>query len=86
MRLVHLSDIHLGFRQYERQTPAGINQREADVATTLRTVVDKVIEIGPDLVLIAGDVFTPSARRIPPFCTHSTSSRVSCRRCHKARW
>ncbi len=57
MRLVHLSDIHLGFRQYERQTPAGINQREADVATTLRTVVDKVIEIGPDLVLIAGDVF-----------------------------
>ncbi|MEX2109643.1 MAG: DNA repair exonuclease [Gemmatimonadaceae bacterium] len=57
MRLVHLSDIHLGFRQYERQTPAGKNQREADVATTLRTVIDKVIEIHPDLVLIAGDVF-----------------------------
>jgi DNA repair protein SbcD/Mre11 len=57
MRLVHLSDIHLGFRQYQRQTPAGINQREADVAISLRRVIDKVIELKPDLVLIAGDVF-----------------------------
>ncbi len=57
MRLVHLSDIHLGFRQYQRQTPAGINQREADVATSLRRVIDAVIELRPDLVLIAGDVF-----------------------------
>ncbi|HMI47656.1 MAG TPA: metallophosphoesterase, partial [Gemmatimonadaceae bacterium] len=57
MRLVHLSDIHLGFRQYQRQTPTGINQREADVAISLRRVLDKVIELKPDLVLIAGDVF-----------------------------
>jgi flavin-binding protein dodecin len=57
MRLVHLSDIHLGFRQYQRQTPTGINQREADVAISLRRVIDKVIELKPDLVLIAGDVF-----------------------------
>ena len=57
MRLVHLADIHLGFRQYQRQTPAGINQREADVATSMRRVIDKVIELKPDLVLIAGDVF-----------------------------
>jgi len=57
MRLVHLSDIHLGFRQYQRQTPIGINQREADVATSLRRVIDAVIELRPDLVLIAGDVF-----------------------------
>jgi DNA repair exonuclease SbcCD nuclease subunit len=57
MRLVHISDIHLGFRQYQRQTPTGINQREADVATSLRRVIDKVIELRPDLVLIAGDVF-----------------------------
>ncbi|MGH7603295.1 MAG: metallophosphoesterase family protein [Gemmatimonadaceae bacterium] len=57
MRLVHLADIHLGFRQYERQTPTGINQREADVATSLRRVIDVVIELRPDIVLIAGDVF-----------------------------
>jgi DNA repair exonuclease len=57
MRLVHLSDIHLGFKQYQRQTPTGINQREADVATSFRRVIDKVIELKPELVLIAGDVF-----------------------------
>jgi DNA repair protein SbcD/Mre11 len=57
MRLVHLSDIHLGFRQYQRQTPTGINQREADIATSLRRVIDTVIELRPDIVLIAGDVF-----------------------------
>lgn len=57
MKLVHLADIHLGFRQYQRQTPTGINQREADVAVSLQRVIDKVIEIKPELVLIAGDVF-----------------------------
>ena len=57
MRLVHLADIHLGFRQYQRQTPTGINQREADVALSLRNVINKVIELKPDLVLLAGDVF-----------------------------
>ncbi|HKN57252.1 MAG TPA: DNA repair exonuclease [Gemmatimonadaceae bacterium] len=57
MRLVHLADIHLGFKQYQRQTPAGMNQREYDVARSLQRVIDKVIELRPDLVLIAGDVF-----------------------------
>ena len=57
MRLVHLSDLHLGFRQYQRLTPAGINQREADIAGSFRRAVDRVIELRPDVVVIAGDVF-----------------------------
>ncbi|HSA54555.1 MAG TPA: metallophosphoesterase [Gemmatimonadaceae bacterium] len=57
MRLVHLADLHLGYRQFQRQTAAGINQREADVAAVFRTAVDKVIALRPDVVLIAGDVF-----------------------------
>jgi DNA repair protein SbcD/Mre11 len=57
MRLVHLSDLHLGFRQYQRQTPAGINQREADVAGAFKSAIDKTIALEPDLVLIAGDLF-----------------------------
>ena len=57
MRLVHLSDLHLGFRQFQRSTPAGINQREADVALSFTRAVDKVIELRPDVVAIAGDVF-----------------------------
>lgn len=57
MRLVHLSDIHLGFRQYQRQTPLGVNQREADIAQTFTRVMDRVIELEPDVVLIGGDIF-----------------------------
>ena len=57
MRIAHLADLHLGFRQYYRQTPAGINQREADVANAFRAAVDGVIAARPDLVLLAGDLF-----------------------------
>jgi hypothetical protein len=57
MRLVHLSDLHLGFRQYQRLTPGGINQREADVATTFRLAIDQTIAVRPDLVVVGGDVF-----------------------------
>jgi hypothetical protein len=57
MRLIHLSDLHLGFRRYQRLTPTGINQREADVAAAFNRAVDKIIELAPDIVLIAGDVF-----------------------------
>jgi exonuclease SbcD len=57
VRLAHLADVHLGFRQYHRQTAHGINQREADVAQAFRHVVQDVIAAAPDLVLIAGDLF-----------------------------
>ena len=57
MKLVHVSDIHLGFRQYQRQTAAGLNQREADVASAFRKMIDSVIELRPDVIVIAGDVF-----------------------------
>jgi exonuclease SbcD len=57
MKLVHLSDLHLGFRGYTRTTAAGINQREHDVFTTFRATVDRIIAIAPDLVVIGGDVF-----------------------------
>jgi hypothetical protein len=57
MRVVHLSDLHLGYRQYQRQTPAGINQREADVAASFKRAIDKTIELAPDFVLLAGDIF-----------------------------
>jgi len=57
MRLVHLSDLHLGFRQYQRLTPGGINQREDDVNRTLTRTLDQVIACAPDVVVIGGDVF-----------------------------
>ncbi len=57
MRLIHFADLHLGFRQYQRQTPAGINLREADVAQALTRAVDLCIERAPEVIVVAGDVF-----------------------------
>ncbi|MEO8227997.1 MAG: exonuclease SbcCD subunit D [Gemmatimonadota bacterium] len=57
MKLAHLADPHLGFRQYHRQTSAGINQREADVAGAFRAAIDGIIEARPDAIVIAGDLF-----------------------------
>jgi exonuclease SbcD len=57
VRLLHLSDLHLGFRQFQRTTPTGINQREWDVAQSFTRAIDRVIELRPDILLIAGDVF-----------------------------
>ena len=57
MKLAHLADLHLGFRQYHRQTPAGINQREADTGQAFRQAVDGVLEARPDVVIVAGDLF-----------------------------
>jgi DNA repair exonuclease SbcCD nuclease subunit len=57
VKLAHLADLHLGFRQYERQTPRGGNQREADVAEAFRRAVDDLIAQHPDLIVLAGDIF-----------------------------
>lgn len=57
MHVVHLSDLHLGFRQYQRLTPIGANQREADIAGTFRRAMDRTIALRPDLVVVAGDLF-----------------------------
>lgn len=57
MKLAHLADLHLGFRQFDRQTPRGTNQREADVAEVFKRAIDDLLEQKPDLVVIAGDLF-----------------------------
>ena len=57
MKLAHIADPHLGIRQYHRQTSAGINQREADIAQAFRAAVDGVIAARPDVVVVAGDLF-----------------------------
>jgi DNA repair protein SbcD/Mre11 len=57
VKLAHLADLHLGFRQFDRQTPKGTNQREADIAEVFRRAVDDLLEQKPDLIVIAGDIF-----------------------------
>ncbi len=70
MKIAHLADVHLGFRQYHRLTPAGVNQREADVAQAFRHAIDGVIEAAPDIVIVAGDLFH-SVRPSNPAILHS---------------
>lgn len=70
MKLVHISDLHLGYKQYQRQTSSGLNQREVDIAKAFRNAVDKIIEIRPDVILVAGDVFH-SVRPTNPAIIHA---------------
>lgn len=57
MLIAHLSDLHLGYRAYHRLAPGGINIRERDVALAFRAVIDRLIQLEPQLIVIAGDVF-----------------------------
>ncbi len=57
MRLVHLADLHIGYRAYHRTTSQGLNRREADVFQAFREALTKTAELQPDLVVMAGDIF-----------------------------
>ena len=57
MRIVHLSDTHLGFRQLHRVDDAGRNVRERDVAAAFSQAIDRAISLAPDAVIHAGDLF-----------------------------
>ena len=58
MKIVHISDSHLGFSAYSKSDPElGINQREADFYSAFSQAIDRTIELEPDLVVHAGDLF-----------------------------
>lgn len=48
---VHAADLHLGYAQYN------LDVRREDFNTAFREVVDKTIELKPDFMILAGDVF-----------------------------
>lgn len=56
MIVAHLSDLHLGHCAFEREV-RGRNLRERDVAEAFHGAVEALVRIGPDLILVAGDVF-----------------------------
>jgi DNA repair exonuclease SbcCD nuclease subunit len=56
MLLVHLSDLHLGHRAYER-AERGKNVRERDVTLAFQKAVQEVIRLKPELILLVGDIF-----------------------------
>jgi len=50
-RFVHVADVHLGYAQYNLEV------RREDFNTAFQEVVNKTIELKPDFMLIAGDLF-----------------------------
>jgi DNA repair protein SbcD/Mre11 len=62
MKIIHLADTHLGFRQYAGKLDAerGINQRECDVYAVWHRAIDIAIDRQPGLVIHAGDLFDSS--------------------------
>ncbi len=68
MKVLHFSDTHLGFSEYNKLDPnTGINQREQDFYNSWNYIINQIIENNPDLVLHAGDLFhttRPSNRAI----------------------
>jgi len=48
---VHVADLHLGYAQYN------LDARRQDFDNAFKEVVDKTIELKPDFMLIAGDLF-----------------------------
>lgn len=56
MILAHLSDLHLGHRAFGR-VEGGRNAREGDVVRAFHTAIQEVVRLGPDLVVMVGDVF-----------------------------
>jgi DNA repair protein SbcD/Mre11 len=67
MRILHFSDTHLGYQAFDRVTEEGINAREQDVYNAFERVVNRILEIKPDLVIHSGDFFhrpSPSNRAL----------------------
>jgi DNA repair protein SbcD/Mre11 len=57
VRIVHLADTHLGFRQFHRTDDRGRNIRELDVYGAFDAAVERAIELRPAAVIHAGDLF-----------------------------
>ena len=49
MKFAHLSDTHLGYRQF------GLNEREKDFYEVFELIIDKIIEENVDFVIHSGD-------------------------------
>lgn len=67
MKVIHFSDTHLGYQAFDMVTPRGINAREQDVYDAFERVIDRILEIKPDVAVHSGDFFhrpSPSNRAL----------------------
>ena len=58
LRIAHLADTHLGYRQYATLDPhTGRNQRSVDIERAYARTIDDILTRDVDLVIHAGDMF-----------------------------
>jgi exonuclease SbcD len=66
MKIIHLADSHLGFSSYSRLDEVGRNRIEEMVYSGFEQAIEKIIELKPDAVVHAGDVFHHVRPKIKP--------------------
>jgi exonuclease SbcD len=57
VKIVHLSDTHLGWRELHHTDAEGRNLREQDVYDVFARAIDRVLELEPAVVIHSGDLF-----------------------------
>ncbi|HNM27775.1 MAG TPA: metallophosphoesterase, partial [Saprospiraceae bacterium] len=57
MKIVHFSDTHLGYQAFDVVNQRGINAREQDMYDAFVSVIDRILQIRPDVVVHSGDFF-----------------------------
>lgn len=57
MRIIHFADTHLGYRYLTQVDDEGRNVREQDVYRAFERAVERILELRPDAVVHAGDLF-----------------------------
>ncbi len=57
MRFLHVADTHLGYSAYHKLDENGLNQREVDAYNAFKQFIDYAIEMKPDFIVHAGDLF-----------------------------
>ncbi len=78
MTVLHFSDTHLGYHDLDRVSSGGINLREQDFYDAFSHVIDRAIELQPDLVVHSGDFFhRPSPANRPMIVALEQLERLS---------
>jgi len=57
MKILHVSDTHLGYSAYRKVADHGLNQRELDVYDSFARFIDYALEVMPDIIIHSGDLF-----------------------------
>ncbi len=66
MKIIHLADSHLGFSSYSRLDEHGRNRIEEMVYSGFDQAIEKIVDLRPDAVVHAGDVFHHVRPKIKP--------------------